>query len=165
MGLLDLLLLPSNVRIIKKWALSNEVVLPYVVKTTSGGKVKKIRCIVDIYYTIKSERIKVVKVRLARSSVSNLRRGELWDADANLRRLLKRLLPKQIDKLVAKDKNLQRIMWGKAANIVPASKKQKVYAKKLGIPLLYRISKGSQALGKLIEEFADEKKNKQKQAR
>jgi hypothetical protein len=159
MNLFDLFLLPPNVRVIKRWGLLDDIVLPYTVKTASGKSVKRIQCVVDIYYSIRNDRIKIVKVRLASSIVSNFRSGESWTASAGLRRLLKRLLPKQIDVLVAKNKNLQRIMWGKAADIVPATTKQKEYAKDLGIPFIDRMGKGRQALGKLIDK-AKAKKNR-----
>ena len=155
MGLLTWLF-GQNVLVIKHWALSDAVKLPYAVTTPFGGKFKNISCVVDIHYRVEADKLSVVRVCLANSTVWNSRRGESWDADFTLRRLLEGMLSKQIDQLIANDENLQRKMWGQAADYRLASDAQKDYAHALGIATVANIT--SKAISSLIDTATAQKR-------
>ena len=79
----------------------------------------------------------------------NSRRGESWDADSTLRRLVEGILSKQIDQLIANDGKPGTKMWGQAADYRLASDTQKDYARALGITFAANIT--GKAIGSLID--------------
>jgi hypothetical protein len=116
MGSLSWLLRPSSVRVVKHWSLS--VKLPQAVKTSTGRRFKYVCCAADIHYCVRGDKLEVVNVCLSDPFVwSSRRSGERCKADFALRRMINRVLPKQIDTLIASDGNLKRVMWAKAADL------------------------------------------------
>lgn len=116
-----------------------EISLDTPVKTPLGGRVKRLAVCVDIRYAIEGDNITLRRVSLAQAgadyNMSASRRGEAWKAPCfRPESILEQAV---LHDLQLNDSRLRAIMVGKVNQSrgvpAPATKRQKAYARHLGI--------------------------------